>query len=57
MTGGFLIVSPGLRRTVLNVFAQAAAELDRYSPFSYAGVALALFGGLLAAFSKGSAPR
>jgi hypothetical protein len=57
MTGGFLIVSPGLRGTLLNAFAQAAAGLDKYSPFSYAGVALALAGGLLAAFSKGSAPR
>jgi hypothetical protein len=57
MASGFLIISPGLRETVLNGFAQAAAGLDRYSPYSYAGVALALLGGLMAAFRKGSAPR
>jgi hypothetical protein len=57
MASGFLIISPGLRGTLLDGFAQAAAQLDRYSPYSYAGVALALFGGLVAAFHKGSAAR
>jgi hypothetical protein len=57
MASGFLIISPGLRGTLLDGFAQAAAQLDRYSPYSYAGVALALFGGLVAAFSKGSTAR
>ena len=57
MAGGFLVISPGLRGTLLDGIAQAAAGLDKYSPYSYAGVALALLGGLMAAFSKGSAPR
>jgi hypothetical protein len=57
MAVGFLIISPGLRGTLLNAFAQAAAGLDKYSPYSYAGVALTLLAGLLAAFSRGSAPR
>ena len=57
MASGFLIISPGLRGTLLDGFAQAAAQLDRYSPYSYAGVAFALFGGLVAAFSKGSTAR
>jgi hypothetical protein len=57
MTSGFLIISPGLRGSLLNGFAQAAAELDKYSPYSYFGVALALLGGLMAAFYKASAPR
>ena len=57
MTSGFLIISPGLRGSLLNGFAQAAAGLDKYSPYSYAGVALALLGGFFLAFSKGSAPR
>ena len=57
MTSGFLIISPGLRGTVLNGIAQAAAGLDTYSPYSYAGVALALLGGLFLTFSKGAAPR
>ena len=57
LASGFLIISPGLRETLLNGIAQAAAGLDKYSPYSYAGVALALLGGLVAAFSKGTAPR
>jgi len=57
MAGGFLVISPGLRGTLLTGIAQAAAGLDRYSPYSYAGVTLALLLGLLAAFAKGTAPR
>ena len=57
MASGFLIISPGLRGALLNGFAQAVAGMDKYSPYSYAAVALALLGGLVAAFSKGAAPR
>jgi hypothetical protein len=57
LAAGFLIISPALRETLLTGVAQAAAGLDKYSPYSYAGVALALLGGLVAAFSKGTAPR
>jgi len=57
LASGFLIISPGLRGSLLNGFAQAAAGLDKYSPYSYALVALALLGGLVAAFSNGAAPR
>ena len=57
MASGFLIISPGLRGTLLNGIAQAAAGLDKYSPYSYAIVALVLLGGLMAAFAKGSAAR
>ena len=57
MASGFLIISPGLRGTLLNGFAQAAAGLDKYSPYSYAVVGLVLLGGLMAAFTKASAPR
>jgi hypothetical protein len=57
MASGFLVISPGLRGTVMDGFAMAAATLDKYSPYSYAGVALALLGGLTLAFLKGSAAR
>jgi hypothetical protein len=57
LAGGFLIISPGLRGSLLTGIAQAAAGLEKYSPYSYAGVAFALLVGLLAAFSKGVAPR
>jgi hypothetical protein len=57
MASGFLIISPSLRGTLMDGLTQAAAQLDHYSPYSYAGVALALLGGLMAAFWKGSAAR
>jgi hypothetical protein len=57
LASGFLVISPALRETVLTGVAQAAAGLDKYSPYSYAGVAFALLVGLMAAFAKGSAPR
>ena len=37
--------------------AQTAAGLDRYSQYSYAGVGLALVGGLMLTFYKSSVPR
>jgi uncharacterized membrane protein YdcZ (DUF606 family) len=57
MTSGFLVISPGLRGTVMDGFALAAAELDKHSPYSYVGVAFVLLGGLMLAFLKGSAAR
>jgi hypothetical protein len=36
---------------------QAVAGLDKYSPYSYIALALALLGGLMVAFAKSSAPR
>ena len=57
LASGFLIISPALRGTLLNGLAQAAAGLDKYSPYSYAIVALVLLGGLMADFAKGSAAR
>jgi uncharacterized membrane protein YdcZ (DUF606 family) len=57
MTSGFLVISPGLRGTVMDGFGLAAVELDKYSPYSYVGVAFVLLGGLMLAFLKGSAAR
>jgi hypothetical protein len=57
MASGFLVISPGLRGTVMDGFTQAATQLDKYSPYSYIGVAFALLGGLVLAFLKGSAAR
>jgi hypothetical protein len=57
MASGFLVISPGLRGTVLNGIAQTAAGLEKYSPYSYAGVGLALVGCLILTFYKASVPR
>jgi hypothetical protein len=53
----FMVISPGLRGTVLNGVTQTAAGLERYSPYSYAGVVLALVGVLMLTFYKASVPR
>jgi hypothetical protein len=53
----FLIISPALRETVLTGIAQTAAALEKYSPYSYAGVGLALVGVLMLTFYKASVPR
>jgi hypothetical protein len=57
MAAGFLIISPGLRGTVMDGLTQAATGMDKYSPYSYAGLGFALLGGLILAFLKGSAAR
>ena len=53
----FLVISHGLRETVLNGIAQTAAGLEKYSPYSYAGVGLVLVGVLMLTFYKASVPR
>ena len=53
----FLFISPGLRGTLLDGIAQTAAGLEKYSPYSYAGVGLALVGILMLTFYKASEPR
>jgi hypothetical protein len=57
MASGFLVISPSLRGTVAGGLVQAAAGMDKYSPYSYAGAGLALLGVLMLAFLKGSAAR
>jgi hypothetical protein len=55
LAGGFLIISQPFRMTVLNGIGSAVNTLNLYSPLSYIGLAIVLFGG--AALSMYSAPR
>ena len=57
MAGGFLVISPNLRDSVLDTFSQAATGLEDYSPYSYVGLGFAIFVGLLYYFSRGHAAR
>lgn len=45
MTGGFLLISPSLRGTVLFGISRGMFELAKYSPYSYIALALAVGGG------------
>ena len=56
MTSGFLLISPSLRGSALNVLGRATFALDKYSPYSYIAMALVL--GAAAILSLSSAkPR
>jgi len=39
--GGFLMISPDLRSTVLAALATGLSDLDKYSPWSYVACAVA----------------
>jgi hypothetical protein len=56
MTSGFLIISPSLRGSALNVLGRATFVLDQYSPYSYIALALALGVGAILSLSS-SKPR
>ena len=53
--GGFIVISPSFRMTVLNGIGSAVNTLNHYSPLSYIALAIVLLGG--AAFSLYSPPR
>jgi hypothetical protein len=42
MAGGFLLISPSLRGTVLFGIGRATFEMAKYSPYSYIVAAIAL---------------
>jgi len=47
MAGGFLVISPSLRGTVMHGFADVVNTLNAYSPYSYVFLGLALLFSLL----------
>jgi hypothetical protein len=57
LTGGFLLISPTLRLGVNDGLARFLTELDKYSPYSYVGVGLALIGLFMVSMVRSSAPH
>jgi hypothetical protein len=55
LAGGFLLISPPFRMTVLGGIGSAVNTLNCYSPLSYIGLGILLLGG--AAFSVYSPQR
>ena len=47
MAGGFLVISPPMRQAALQAGLSTGAYLDRYSPYSYAAVTVAIMGLLI----------
>jgi hypothetical protein len=52
MTGGFLMISPSLRGSVLSVLGRVTFTLDQYSPYSYIVGALVLGAGAVFSLSS-----
>ena len=56
-TGGFLLISPQLRQSLMDRVFEGVALLHQYSPYSYGAVALVVFGGVSLTVISGSKPR
>ena len=56
-TGGFLIISPQLRQTLLDAAGSSLAFVQSHSPYSYVGIVLLAFGGITITLVTGSSPR
>ena len=54
---GFLLISPPLRRIVMDAASNSAVLLHQYSPYSYAAVVLVVCGGFGLTLVSGSSPR
>jgi len=52
MTGGFLLISPSLRGSALNVLGSATFVLGQYSPYSYIALVLMLGAGAILSLSS-----
>jgi len=56
-TGGFLVISPQLRQSLLDGLGRGVDLAQQYSPYSYAGIALAVLGGVALVLISGSSAR
>lgn len=56
-TGGFLVISPALRETLMNLANTTAGLVHQYSPYSYVGIVLVAFGGVTLTLVSGSSAR
>lgn len=56
-TSGFLMISPSLRQTLVDVGGGTYGFIQQYAPYSYAGVALVAFGAVTLILVSGSSPR
>ncbi len=56
-TGGFLVISPAMRQMVMDGVSGGLGMLQQYSPYSYIGVVLLVFGGVSLTLVSGSSLR
>ena len=55
--GAFLMISPDLRKTVLDTMNLATVFIEQYSPYSYLVAALLVFGGATVTLRTGQSSR
>ena len=56
-TGGFLMIAPKLRESLLESGISGVAFVQSHSPFSYVVLGIVALGGLAVTVASGSAPR
>jgi len=57
MAGGFLAISPKLRDSLFDGYAQAGTMMEINAPYSYVGLGLAVAGLLVIFLYKAGQPR
>jgi hypothetical protein len=57
LAGGFLLISPTLREDLTFYLGAFVGEVDKYSPYSYVGLAFAVIGIFMMSLVRSSAPR
>jgi len=56
-TGGFLIISPSMRQTLMDAGSISLGLLQNYAPYSYVGLGILALGGVAMTLASGSSPR
>jgi hypothetical protein len=56
-TGGFLVISPALRQTLVEASSSGLAFIHNYSPYSYIGLVAVGMGAVALTLVSGSSPR
>ncbi len=54
---GFVLISPGLRRSLMDDFEAFGNAMSEYSPLSYVGLGLLILAGLMFMVYRAAQPR
>ncbi len=57
MAGGFLLISPKFRYSIVDVYSQAVDQIQVHSPISYVLLGVGALAGLMLYMHKTSQPR
>ena len=57
MGGTFLLISPGLRMSLINGFGKITTQMDLYAPWSYIGFGVLVLLALFVSMYRGAQPQ